>query len=84
MKVIISKKATKLMSEFPDAVRDRLNEKINAYAQSQDVDGVAQQKDSDTRYRLRDGQYRVIFEVDTDADTMKVLRAGRRRAKQAH
>ena len=64
--LITPKSVQKKIDALPDSVRDRIDAVIRMLADNPRPDGVVKIKGSDSEYRIRIGDYRVVYEVNDD------------------
>ena len=63
--VIVPKNVQKVIDALSDEkLRDRIEEKLEALVEDPRPDGVVKIKGHNTRYRIRIGDYRVIYDVN--------------------
>ncbi len=79
MNLIISRLASKDLTRLPRADRERVEKRIEAFAADPGsrVHAVVKIVGADTLFRLRVGDWRVIFDIEQE--TIKVLRVRHRR-----
>ena len=75
----ISNKATKQLKKLSTDIRDRINEKILELAENPRPSGVVKLENTDNKYRIRVGNYRILYEIEDDVLIVKVVRVGHRR-----
>ncbi len=66
MKILIAKSAIKDLKKINDPFRAKINEKILELKKFPDVSNVKKLVRFEPAYRLRVGEYRVLFDVDND------------------
>lgn len=76
--VRIGRSATKELEALPDKVVQRIVSKIDALAQQPRPSGSKKLKGADDLWRIRVGDYRIIYAVN-DADSMVEIRVIRHR-----
>ena len=74
-KIIIEKPATKFIAKQPKAQQERLLRAIYALPDSGDIKPM---QAMEGLFRLRVGTYRIIYTVENDILTVRVLTAGNR------
>ncbi|ASJ02957.1 plasmid stabilization protein [Thermococcus profundus] len=78
-RILVSKNALKELQEIPAGRRDLIKDRISKLAlfplAKLDVQKL---RGYSNLYRLRVGEYRVIFEYDREARIVKILRVGKR------
>ncbi|MEJ6482022.1 type II toxin-antitoxin system RelE/ParE family toxin [Nostoc punctiforme UO1] len=75
----ISKKAAKQLKKLSADIRDRINEKILELADNPRSSGVVKLENTGNKYRIRVGNYRILYEIQDDILILKVVRIGHRR-----
>ena len=78
-RVLISKKALKELQNIPQHERDLIKDRISklAFFPLARLD-VQKMRGYDNVYRLRVGDYRVLFEYEKDERIVKILKIGKR------
>jgi len=66
-------------SRLTTSVQERLQVKIDALAQQPRPPGVQKLEGRENRYRLRAGNYRVIYEIQDEVLLVLIVRIGHRR-----
>ena len=74
-KIIIKKKAKKFIDKLPMPTKKRIIEAINLLPYGRDI---KQMKGHDDLFRLRVGDYRIIYTVDNGELIVYVIGAGNR------
>ena len=74
-KIIIKKKAKKFIDKLPMPTKKRIIEAINLLPYGSDI---KQMKEHDDLFRLRVGDYRIIYTVDNGELIVYVIGAGNR------
>jgi mRNA interferase RelE/StbE len=77
-KVLIKGSAAKELEELPPKVRRRIASKIDALGTTPRPPGV-EKLSGQEKYRIRQGDYRVVYAIDDDARTTTVFKIGHRR-----
>lgn len=77
-KVEFSKGAKKQLGKLPLDVQQRIQTKISELAIEPRPNGVKKLQGDDNSYRLRVGDYRVIYEVVDDVLIVTVIKVGHR------
>ena len=67
MKIKIRKSAIKDLRKIDHEVRDRLHEKIHSLANFPDITNIKKLTNFEPAYRMRVGNYRVLFDVTDDS-----------------
>ena len=75
----ISNRAAKQLKKLSADIRDRVNEKILELAENPRPSGVVKLETTDNKYRIRVGNYRILYEILDDVLIVKVVRVGHRR-----
>ncbi|MBG1267126.1 type II toxin-antitoxin system RelE family toxin [Nostoc sp. WHI] len=75
----ISNRAVKQLKKLSADIRDRVNEKILELADNPRPSGVVKLENTDNKYRIRIGNYRILYEIQDDVLIVKVVRVGHRR-----
>jgi mRNA interferase RelE/StbE len=76
--VKFSKGAKKQLRKLPLDVQQRIQTKINDLAIEPRPNGVKKLQGDDNSYRLRVGDYRVIYEIVNDVLIVTVIKVGHR------
>lgn len=76
--VELKRSAEKELERLPETMHDRIVENLLALEQDPRPRGVKKLKDQDT-YRMRVGDYRVIYLIDDPAKRIDVVAIGHRR-----
>jgi mRNA interferase RelE/StbE len=76
--VKFSKGAKKQFSKLPIDVQQRIQSKINELAIEPRPNGVKKLQADDNSYRVRVGDYRVVYEVADDVLVVTVIKVGHR------
>lgn len=76
--VELKRSAEKELERLPEIMHDRIVENLLALEQDPRPRGVKKLKDQDT-YRMRVGDYRVIYLIDDPAKRIDVVAIGHRR-----
>jgi mRNA interferase RelE/StbE len=71
--------AARAFRTFDRAVQQRLAKRIDALAHEPRPTGVEKLRGTRSRYRVRTGDYRIIYEVKDDLLLVLVVRIGHRR-----
>jgi len=71
--------AEKELRQIPEPFLSKIFSKITALAETPRPFGVKLMKGEERFYRLRQGDYRIIYEIDDQARTATVLKIGHRR-----
>jgi len=77
LKVFLSRKAAKALDETPSEMRRRLYEKLSELSRTPFPAGCRKLRGAQNAYRLRVGDYRVLYAILTK-DEILVFRVARR------
>jgi mRNA interferase RelE/StbE len=78
--VIVPKSVQKEIDALSDEdLRDRIEEDIEALAENPRPDGVVKMKGHNSRYRIRIGNYRVVYDINDGQLLVLVLQCRHRR-----
>ncbi|MBN4005625.1 type II toxin-antitoxin system RelE/ParE family toxin [Nostoc sp. LPT] len=75
----ISSRAVKQLKKVSTDIRDRINEKILEMAENLRTIGVVKLENTESKYRIRVGNYRVLYEIQDDVLIVIVVSVGHRR-----
>ncbi|MDZ8105399.1 MAG: type II toxin-antitoxin system RelE/ParE family toxin [Nostoc sp. DedQUE12a] len=75
----MSKSASKQLKKLPVDIQSRLESKIQQLGQDPRPDGVGKLKNGENRYRIRVGDYRILYQIFDDVLIVIVVRVGHRR-----
>ena len=78
-KLITPKSVQKQIDALPDEIRDRIDESIKALAENPRPDGVVKMKGSESEYRIRIGNYRVVYDINDGELTILLIQCRHRR-----
>ena len=78
-RVLIPKRVQKQLDALPQAVFDRLDERITSLRDEPRPIGVKKLKGSTSSYRVRMGDYRLVYEVDDTAREIRLISAANRK-----
>jgi len=76
-KVTIKKDALKTLKKIPAGIREKIEDKIEKLRTSPHAVGESMQG-FDNRYKFRQGQWRVIYEIWDDELVVEVIKVGAR------
>jgi len=76
--VLILRRAQKELAQIPNPIYERIREAIRALAQEPRPPQCLKLTGREG-WRLRAGDYRVVYEIDDQAHTVRVLHVGHRR-----
>ncbi len=71
--------AAKEFSQLPKNIQKRIAAKVNTLADNPRPRGVEKLEGRENRYRIRVGDYRVIYEIHNEVLLVLVVRIGHRR-----
>lgn len=77
--LITPKSVQKQIDALPDLVRDRIDAAIRMLVDNPRPDGVVKIKGSDSEYRIRIGDYRVVYEVNDEQLVILLIQCRHRR-----
>ena len=77
--VIIERSALRDLKGLPNPIRTRVDEHIRALAGNPRPQGVEKLSGSDYSYRIRVGDYRILYEVHDEVLHILVVKIGHRR-----
>lgn len=77
-KVEFTKGARKMLKKLSPELQDRIQSKIDDLAIEPRPDGVKKLKGEENSYRIRVGDYRIIYEIYDDILVVKVVEVGHR------
>lgn len=77
-KVLIKPSAVKELEAIPREDRERIAGRIRHLSDDPRPPGC-EKLSAEEKYRIRQGQYRVVFAIDDDAQTVLVVKIGHRR-----
>ncbi|RMF18832.1 MAG: type II toxin-antitoxin system RelE/ParE family toxin [Candidatus Dadabacteria bacterium] len=72
------KRAQKALVKLPKAVQQRIGKAIDGLAETPRPKGVKKMSGYQDRWRIRVGDYRVVYEIEDDKLLVLVLRVGNR------
>ncbi|MEH2160902.1 MAG: type II toxin-antitoxin system RelE/ParE family toxin [Nostoc sp.] len=73
-----TKGAIKQLNKLPINIKNRIDSKILTLAIEPRPNGVKKLKDEENTYRIRVGEYRVIYEIYDDVLLISVVKVGHR------
>ena len=77
--LITPKSVQKQIDALPDLVRDRIDSAIRVLVDNPRQDGVVKMKGSDSEYRIRIGDYRIVYEVNDEQLVILLIQCRHRR-----
>jgi mRNA interferase RelE/StbE len=78
-RIEFTRPAAKALEKLPRAIQDRLAPKIDALAEDPRPHGVEKLAGKDDQYRIRVGDYRVVYTIRDDRLIVTVVRVANRR-----
>lgn len=78
-RVEFTKKAQKQLKALPSVVEERIQPKIAALANEPRPIGATKLEGEDNQYRIRVGDYRILYEIRDDVLLVLVVRVAHRR-----
>jgi len=75
----ISKGASKQLKKLSEDIREKIEAKIQELIDEPRPDGVVKLKDIENGYRIRVGEYRVLYKIYDDVLVVTVIKVGHRR-----
>lgn len=78
-RIDFSRKAARQFKDLPAQIQKRLKPKIDALAQNPRPRGVKKLEIEDELYRIRVGDYRVIYQIQDQALIVLVVKLGNRK-----
>ncbi|PPJ63593.1 type II toxin-antitoxin system RelE family toxin [Cuspidothrix issatschenkoi] len=64
--IIITKSIQKQLDNLPNNIQERVYDKISQLAEEPRPDGVVKLKGYDNEYRIRIGDYRLVYEIQDE------------------
>jgi mRNA interferase RelE/StbE len=77
--IIITKSIQKQLDNLPHNIQERVYEKIAQLAEEPRPDGVVKLKGYDNEYRIRIGDYRLVYEIQDEQLIVLLLQCKHRR-----
>ncbi|PYQ31446.1 MAG: type II toxin-antitoxin system mRNA interferase toxin, RelE/StbE family [Acidobacteria bacterium] len=79
-KLLIRKSAAKELEGVEGKKdRQRIVERIQALAENPRTSGVEKLSSSGEKYRVRQGDYRIVYEIDDKVETVTIVKIGHRK-----
>jgi mRNA interferase RelE/StbE len=78
-RLVTTRRAAKDLTALPKAVVRRIDAKILSLAHAPRPTEAVKLKGADALYRLRVGDYRIVYEVQDDVVVIVIVRVGHRR-----
>jgi len=77
--IVISRIAEKQIESFPKQVANAITAEIDTLATNPHPPGSIKLEDSEKEYRIRSGDYRIIYRIENARLVIEVIRIGHRR-----
>jgi mRNA interferase RelE/StbE len=77
--VVFARSAQKELDSLPVEISSRISPRINALADSPRLPGCVKLKAKQNQWRIRVGDYRVIYSINDTTFTVKILEVNHRR-----
>ena len=77
--IVFASSAEKQLSSLPVEIRSRIDPKIDSLANNPRPPGCVKLKGDKNGWRIRVGDYRVIYSIDDSSQTVDVTKVGHRR-----
>ncbi|MFP5212031.1 MAG: type II toxin-antitoxin system RelE family toxin [Acidobacteriota bacterium] len=77
--VEFSRPAQKQLSKLPETIRKKIYARIESLGDNPRPEGCKKLVGAEPLYRLREGDYRIIYQVEDQVLTILVIRIGHRR-----
>jgi mRNA interferase RelE/StbE len=77
--IIITKSIQKQLDNLPNNIQERVYDKISQLAEEPPPDGVVKLKGYDNEYRIRIGDYRLVYEIQDEQLIVLLLQCKHRR-----
>ncbi|MBE9218016.1 type II toxin-antitoxin system RelE family toxin [Dolichospermum flos-aquae] len=77
--IIITKSIQKQLDNLPNNIQERVYDKISQLAEEPRPDGVVNLKGYDNEYRIRIGDYRLVYEIQDEQLIVLLLQCKHRR-----
>lgn len=74
----ISKSASKQIKKLPSEIQERIQVKIDSLAVEPRPDGIKKLKGRENGYRIRVGDYRIVYDIFDDVLLITVVEVGHR------
>ncbi|MDE2090285.1 MAG: type II toxin-antitoxin system RelE/ParE family toxin [Gammaproteobacteria bacterium] len=78
-RVELSRPAAKMIRDFDQKMRVRIISRLRALAENPRPDGVKKQQGEESVYRVRERDYRILYEIFDKKLMVVVLKVGQRR-----
>jgi len=84
-KLLIKKSAAKELESVPGKKdRQRIVDRIQTLAENPRTSGVEKLSGSAEKYRVRQGDYRIVYEIDDKVATVTIVKIGHRKDVYRH
>ena len=77
--IIITKTIQKQLDNLPNNIQERVYDKISQLAEEPRPDGVVKLKGYDNEYRIRIGDYRLVYEIQDEQLIVLLVQCKHRR-----
>ena len=77
--IIITKSIQKQLDNLPNNIQERVYDKISQLAKEPRPDGVVKLKGYDNEYRIRIGDYRLVYEIQDEQLIVLLVQCKHRR-----
>ncbi|MFN4878173.1 MAG: type II toxin-antitoxin system RelE family toxin [Aphanizomenon sp.] len=77
--IIITKSIQKQLDNLPNNIQERVYDKISQLAEEPRPDGVVKLKGYDNEYRIRIGDYRLVYEIQDEQLIVLLVQCKHRR-----
>jgi mRNA interferase RelE/StbE len=77
--IIITKSIQKQLDNLPNNIQERVYDKISQLAEEPRPDGVVKLKGYDNEYRIRIGDYRLVYEIQDEQLIVLLVQCNHRR-----
>ena len=77
--IIITKSIQKKLDNLPNNIQERVYDKISQLAEEPRPDGVVKLKGYDNEYRIRIGDYRLVYEIQDEQLIVLLVQCKHRR-----
>jgi mRNA interferase RelE/StbE len=77
--VLISKTARKQLQELPKAIANNISQKIDTLSKDPRPEGCKKLQGSQDDYRVRVGDYRIVYRIENKMLIVEVIRIGHRK-----
>ena len=78
-RIVFTRRAERDVDDIPDGARGRLAKRIDGLASEPRPPGSRKLAGSEDLYRLRSGDYRIIYSIEDRLITVTIIRIGHRR-----